>query len=142
MVAVAAGIVHTVPMSNHKNDQQNTEMHGTQRSRVTEGANLASRVVPVNSAPEGFDPKCDLPAGFLEFLRPLHEALTPRQSALVQQCDVALTESNAGKLPDNLPASEATRSAWRIEAPAWCAHERNQIQYTADEAFLVVKMHN
>jgi malate synthase len=142
MVAVAVGIVHTVPMSNHKNDQQNTEMQGTQRSRVTEGANAANRVVPVNSAPRGFDPKRDLPAGFLEFLRPLHEALTPRQQALVQRRGVALAESNAGKLPDYLPASEATRGAWRIELPAWCEDQRNQMTGPADEADLVVKMLN
>jgi malate synthase len=142
MVAVAGGIVHTVPMSNHKNDQQNTEMQGTQRSRVTEGVNLAHRVVPVNNAPRGFDAKCDLPAGFLEFLRPMHEALTPRQQALVQRREVALAESNAGKLPDYLPASEATRSAWRIELPQWCADQRNQMTGPADEADLVVKMLN
>ena len=142
MVAVAVGIVHTVPMSNHKNDQQNTEMQSTQRSRVTEGANLANRVVPVNSAPRGFDAKRDLPAGFLEFLRPLHEALTPRQQALVQRRAVALADSNAGKLPDYLPASEATRSAWRIELPQWCADQRNQMTGPADEADLVVKMLN
>jgi malate synthase len=129
-------------MSNHKNDQQNTEMQGTQRSRVTEGANSASRVVPVNSAPRGFDPKRDLPAGFLEFLRPLHEALTPRQQALVRRREVALAASNAGKLPDYLPASEATRSAWRIELPTWCADQRNQMTGPADEADLVVKMLN
>jgi malate synthase len=142
MVAVAGGIVHTVPMSNHKNDQQNTEMQGTQRSRVTEGVNLARRVVPVNNAPRGFDAKCDLPAGFLEFLRPMHEALTPRQQALVQRREVALAESNAGKLPDYLPASEATRSAWRIGLPQWCADQRNQMTGPADEADLVVKMLN
>jgi malate synthase len=142
MVAVAAGIVHTVPMSNHKNDQQTTEMQGTQRSRVREGANAANRVVPVNSAPRGFDAKRDLPAGFLEFLRPLHEALTPRQQALVQRREVALADSNAGKLPDYLPASEATRSAWRIELPGWCADQRNQMTGPADEADLVVKMLN
>jgi malate synthase len=142
MVAVAVGIVHTVPMSNHKNDQQNTEMQSTQRSRVTEGANAANRVVPVNSAPRGFDPKRDLPAGFLEFLRPLHEALTARQQALVQRREVALAESNDGKLPDYLPASEATQSAWRIELPQWCADQRNQMTGPADEADLVVKMLN
>jgi malate synthase len=142
MVAVAVGIVHTVPMSNHKNDQQNTEMQGTKRSRVTEGENLANRAVPVNSAPRGFDPKRDLPAGFLEFLRPLHEALTPRQQALVKRREVTLVESNAGKLPDYLAASEATRSAWRIELPQWCADQRNQMTGPADEADLVVKMLN
>jgi malate synthase len=129
-------------MSNHKNDQQNTAMQSTQRSRVTEGGNLTNRVVPVNSAPRRFDPKRDLPAGFLEFLRPLHEALTPRQQAFVQRREVALAESNAGKLPDYLPASEATRSAWRIELPAWCADQRNQMTGPADESDLVVKMLN
>jgi malate synthase len=142
MVAVAAGIVHTVPMSNHKNDQQNTKMQSTQRSRVREGANATNRVVLVNSAPRGFDPKRDLPAGFLEILRPLHEALTPRQQALVQRREMALTESNTGKLPDYLPASEATRSSWRIELPQWCADQRNQMTGPADEADLVVKMLN
>ena len=142
MVAVAVGIVHTVPMSNHKNDQQNTAMQGIQRSRVTEGANLANRVVPVNSAPSGFDAKRDLPAGFLEFLRPLHEALTARQRTLVERRKIALADSNAGKLPDYLPASEATRSAWRIELPQWCADQRNQMTGPADEADLVVKMLN
>jgi malate synthase len=142
VVAVAVGIVHTVPMSNHKNDQ-NTEMKaGTQRSEIPGGAKLANRVVPVNSVPEGFDPKRDLPAGFLEFLRPLHEALTARQQALVKRREVALAESNAGKLPDYLPASDATRSAWRIELPAWCADQRNQMTGPADEADLVVKMLN
>jgi malate synthase len=143
MVAVAVGIVHTVPMSNHKNDRQNTEMQAaTQRSQIPGGAKLANRVVPVNSAPEGFDPKRDLPAGFLEFLRPLHEALTPRQQALVELREVALADSNAGKLPDYLPASEATRSAWRIELPQWCVDQRNQMTGPADEADLVVKMLN
>jgi malate synthase len=143
MVAVAVGIVHTVPMSNHKNDRQNTEMQAaTQRSQMPGGAQLANRVVPVNSAPEGFDPKRDLPAGFLEFLRPLHEALTPRQQALVELREVALATSNAGTLADYLPASDATRSAWRIELPAWCADQRNQMTGPADEVDLVVKMLN
>jgi malate synthase len=142
MVAVACVIVHTVPMSNHKNDQ-NTEMHaGTQRSQIRGDANLANRVVPVNRAPRGFDPKRDLPAGFVEFLRPLHEALTPRQQSLVKRREIALAESNAGRLPEYLAASDATRSAWRIELPAWCADQRNQMTGPADEADLVVKMLN
>jgi len=142
MVAVAFGIVHTVPMSNHKNDQ-NTEMQaGTQRSQIRGDANLAKHVVPVNRAPRGFDPGRDLSAGFVEFLRPLHEALTARQQSLVQRREVALAESNAGKLPEYLAPSEATRGAWRIELPAWCADQRNQMTGPADEADLVVKMLN
>jgi malate synthase len=144
MVDVAAGIVHTVPMSNHKNDQQNTEMKAaaTKRSRKAEDANLANRIVSVNRTPEGFDPKRDLPAGFVEFLRPLHEALTPRQQSLIERRAVALAESNAGRLPEYLPPSEATRSAWRIELPQWCEDQRNQMTGPADEADLVVKMLN
>src|ERR1700731_137917 len=143
MVAVVFGIVHTVPMNNHKNDQQNTEMQAaTQPSWTPEGANLANRIVPVNSAPRGFGPKRDLPAGFVEFLRPLHDALTPTQRTLAKQREVALATSNAGTLPDYLPASDATRSAWRIELPAWCADQRNQMTGPADEADLVVKMLN
>jgi malate synthase len=143
MVAVTFGIVHTVPMSNHKNDPQNTEMKAaTKRSGIPGGAGLANRVVPVNSAPRGFDPKRDLPAGFLEFLSPLHEALTARQQSLVKRREVALAESNAGKPPEFLPPSDATQSAWRIELPAWCADQRNQMTGPADEADLVVKMLN
>ncbi|HEY5069783.1 MAG TPA: hypothetical protein VII37_08335, partial [Candidatus Acidoferrum sp.] len=100
MVAVAAGIVHTVPMNNHKNDQ-NTEMQtATQRNRITGEANLTNRIVAVNRAPQGFDPKRDLPAGFVGFLRPLHAALTARQQVLAERRAVALAESNAGKLPE------------------------------------------
>jgi malate synthase len=143
MVAVAVGIVHTVPMSNHKNDQQNTKMNAaTQRSQISEDAKLANRVVAMNRAPRGFDPKRDLPAGFPEFLQPLHEALTPRQQTLVKQREMALAVSNAGNLPDYFPPSDATRSAWRIELPAWCADQRNQMTGPADEADLVVKMLN
>ena len=142
MVAVACGIVHTVPMSNHKNDQ-NTEMQGaTQRRQIQGDADLANRVVPVNRAPRGFDPGRNLPAGFVEFLRPLHEVLTPRQRTLVKRREVALAESNAGRLPEYLPPSDATRSAWRIELPGWCADQRNQMTGPADEADLVVKMLN
>jgi malate synthase len=133
-------------MSNHKNDPK-TEMQATAqqnqtRSQTREDASLVNRVVPVNSAPRDFDPKRDLRRGFLEFLLPLHKALTPRQQALVKQRGVALAESNAGRLPEYLPPSEATRSAWRIELPAWCADQRNQMTGPADEADLVVKMVN
>src|SRR5262249_29039229 len=47
-----------------------------------------------------------------------------------------------GALPDHLPPSTATTSAWRIELPAWCADQRNQMTGPADDAELVVKMLN
>jgi malate synthase len=102
----------------------------------------ANRVVPVNSTPADFDPACDLPAGFLEFLAPLHAALTLRQRALNHRRENALVEAHAGKLPNYLPPSVATTNPWRVELPAWCADQRNQMTGPADDGDLVVKMLN
>jgi malate synthase len=104
--------------------------------------NVADRLVPVNTTPPGFDPARDLPAGFPEFLAPLHAALTPRQRALVAQRECALREAHEGKLPDYLPSSVATMDAWQIEVPKWCFDQRNQMTGPADDAELVVKMLN
>src|SRR6266852_4550969 len=103
---------------------------------------FSNRIVPVNSAPAEFDPARDLPEGFLEFLVPLHAALTLRQRALVARRDFALAEAHAGKVPDYLPPSVATTNSWRVELPAWCADQRNQMTGPADDADLVVKMLN
>src|SRR5262252_5023290 len=103
---------------------------------------FSKRLVPVNAAAQGFDPQRDLPEGFLDFLAPLHAALTMRQRALVARREFALTEAHAGKVPSYLPPSVATTSAWRIELPSWCADQRNQMTGPADDADLVVKMRN
>ncbi len=103
---------------------------------------FSNRIVPVNSAPDGFDPERDFPEGFLDFLAPLHAALTLRQRALVARREYALAEAHAGKVPAYLPPSVATTSPWRIELPAWCADQRNQMTGPADDAELVVKMLN
>src|SRR2546425_1892092 len=103
---------------------------------------FSNRVVALNSAPLDFDAARDLPEGFLEFLAPLHAALTLRQRALVARRGYALAEAHAGKLQDYLPPSVATTNAWRIELPAWCSDQRNQMTGPADDADLVVKMLN
>src|SRR5216683_3846335 len=103
---------------------------------------FSERLVPVNAAPRDFDAARDLPEGFLEFLAPLHAALTLRQRALIARRDRALADSHAGKLPGYLPPSVATTNSWRIELPAWCADQRNQMTGPADDADLVVKMLN
>ena len=103
---------------------------------------FSNRIVAVNSAPPDFDPARDLPAGFLEFLAPLHAALTLRQRALIARRDYALAEAHAGKVPHYLPPAVATTNSWRIELPAWCADQRNQMTGPADDADLVVKMLN
>jgi malate synthase len=132
-------------MNNAYSEQMNT---GTKRgselqtNAKTARASLEGRVVPVNSAPPGFDANRDLPAGFLEFLAPLHAALTPRQREFVERRAAALAEAKTGHLPKYLPPSEATAGAWRVELPQWCADQRNQMTGPADEADLVVKMLN
>src|SRR5689334_21298849 len=103
---------------------------------------FSDRFMPVNSAPEDFDATRDLPEGFLEFLAPLHAALTLRQRALILRRERALVEAHAGKVPDYLPPSVPTTNSWRIELPAWCADQRNQMTGPADDADLVVKMLN
>src|SRR3984893_15132793 len=103
---------------------------------------VAGRLMPVNSAPPSSDQSCELPAGFLEFLAPLHAKLTLRQQALIGRRDAALTDAHAGKLPNYLPPSVATMQPWQIELPAWCNDQRNQMTGPADDAELVVKMLN
>ena len=103
---------------------------------------LANRLVPVNSTPSGFDAARDLPAGFLEFLAPLHAALTLRQRSLVARREATLTEAHAGKLPSYLPPSVSTMNSWQVELPQWCSDQRNQMTGPADDADLVVKMLN
>ncbi len=96
----------------------------------------------INSAPAGFDPRPDLPAGFWEFLLPLHQRFTPWQLELIGKRGAALAAAHAGSLPNHLPLSEANISEWQIELPAWCADQRNQMTGPADDAELVVKMLN
>src|SRR6266853_147999 len=103
---------------------------------------LSERLMPVNAVPTGFDATRDLPAGFLEFLAPLHAKLTLRQQALIGRRDAALTDAHAGKLPNYLPPSVATMQPWQIELPEWCFYQRNQMTGPADDAELVVKMLN
>ncbi|HWO00377.1 MAG TPA: hypothetical protein VNS63_14030, partial [Blastocatellia bacterium] len=96
----------------------------------------------INCAPEGFDPRKDLPAGFWEFLLPFHKQFTPWQQELIEQRRAALGAAHDGLLPNHLPISEPDTGNWHIELPAWCADQRNQMTGPADDAELVVKMLN
>ena len=96
----------------------------------------------INSAPEGFDLRRDLPAGFLDFFLPLHRRFTPLQREIIAQRKRVLDQAHSGNLPNHLPASEATKGSWAISLPAWCQDQRNQMTGPADDAELVVKMLN
>ncbi len=94
----------------------------------------------MNRAPDGA--AATLPQGFLEFLAPLHREFTPRQRALHGARAEALAAAHRGQRPSHLPPSEATQGDWRVELPAFCLDQRNQMTGPADDAELVVKMLN
>lgn len=96
----------------------------------------------MNTAPADFNAATDLPAGFMDFLLPLHRALGPRRRELVERRAEVLDAAHRGQLPDHLPPSEATTGDWRIELPAWCQDQRNQMTGPSDDAELAVKMLN
>jgi malate synthase len=95
----------------------------------------------LNCAPEGAARR-ELSPGFLEFLLPLHRWFTPRQQELIEKRYQVLSEAHACRRPRHPAPSAATRGDWRIELPAWCADQRNQMTGPADDAELVVKMLN
>jgi malate synthase len=99
-------------------------------------------LMPMNSAPAGFEAARDLPKGFVEFLLPLHREFTPRQRQLLEKQAATLAASQQGRPPDYLPPSAATRENWQVELPDWCQDQRNQMTGPADEDDMVVKMLN
>lgn len=102
-----------------------------------------SRAPRMNTAPAGFRAERALPAGFAAFFARLHAELSPRQQRLAAaRRDRLAAAHTRGVLPDHLPPSQATTGPWRIELPAWCADQRNQMTGPADDAALVVKMLN
>src|SRR3979490_1883566 len=97
---------------------------------------------PVNQAPPALDPTRDLPRGFYEFLLPLHQAFTPRQRELAARRRRVLEAAHQGRLPDYLPASEATTGSWKVSLPGWCQDQRHQMTGPAGDAERGVKMLN
>jgi len=96
----------------------------------------------VNTAPDGFNPVQDLPEGFLASYSGLHERFAARRLALVDQRRQRLHDAWEGEKPCHRFPAEAVRNGWRIELPAWCLDQRNQMTGPADDAELVVKMLN
>jgi malate synthase len=97
---------------------------------------------PTNSAPAGFDPSRDLPRGFMDFFRPLHERFTPRQQELALRRVEVLQASLEGDKPTHHFPSDTVRNGWRISLPDWCRDQRNQMTGPADDGELCVKMLN
>src|SRR5579884_318605 len=95
----------------------------------------------MNTAPESAVER-DLPEGFAQFYRSLHEAFAARARDLVARRREVLQRAHEGMLPTYLHATKARPTDWRIALPAWCADQRNQMTGPADDAELVVKMLN
>jgi malate synthase len=96
----------------------------------------------VNTVPADFRPERDLPKGFLDFLRPLHQKFAARRDELVADRGIVLADSHAGNKPVHRYPGPAVRNGWQIELPEWCRDQRNQMTGPADDAELVVKMLN
>jgi len=95
---------------------------------------LSERSMPVNAGqPTGFDATSRLPAGFLEFLSPLHAALTLRPSApLVARRETAacrkLHGGQAIEFSCRPRSLDDCRGRGKIGAgPEWCFDQRNQM---------------
>src|SRR5271156_174267 len=97
---------------------------------------------PKNSAPPAFTSSRYFPQRFIEFLLPLHRALTAHQRQLIAKRESTLAAAHQGHLPNYHRPSHATTDAGHIELPEWCQDQRNQMTGPADDAELVVKMLN
>src|ERR1700736_3429009 len=98
-------------------------------------------IPPMSAAPAGFSIERDLPPGFAQFYRPLHERFTPRQQEAIAARHRVLDASQHGRKPQYLPPSDA-QGDWKIEIPAWVRDQRNQMTGPADDHELGVKMLN
>jgi malate synthase len=96
----------------------------------------------MNTAPRGFDAQNDLPLGFWEFFRPLHNRFTPRQQVLAAERKQILQAALEGTKPTYHFPSDTVRNGWKITLPQWCQDQRNQMTGPADDAALCVKMLN
>ena len=96
----------------------------------------------VNTTPADFNADRDLPEGFLEFFRPLHQKFIARRDELVADRAIVLADSHGGNKPVHRYPGHAVRNGWHIELPEWCQDQRNQMTGPADDAELVVKMLN
>ena len=61
---------------------------------------IQSPIMPMNTAPPGFDASRDLPKGFVDFFLPLHREFTPRQQRLLEKQAATLAASQQGRLPE------------------------------------------
>ncbi|MDP2162351.1 MAG: hypothetical protein Q8K02_17860, partial [Flavobacterium sp.] len=96
----------------------------------------------INTPPDSFVISTDLPKGFLEFYKPLHEKYFAWQQNIRANRKAALKDSLNGNLPQHLPVTDINFTDWKINLPSWITDQRNQMTGPADDGALVVKMLN
>src|SRR5262245_65573046 len=94
----------------------------------------------MNTAPASFNAATDLPAGFMDFLLPLHRSLTPRRRELIERRAESLAAAHRGLMPDHPPPYEATTGDWRIELPGWSQDQRTQMTGATKGATAILRM--
>src|SRR5260370_31770835 len=80
---------------------------------------------PVNSTPAGFDPSHNLPRGFMDFFRPLHQRFTPRQQELALRRGEILHASLEGDKPTQ-PLPSLTGPHQLRSIPSDCCPEHSK----------------
>lgn len=107
-----------------------------------DGSDPMTHTPPNSLFPVNILPSTDeLPEGFLNFLRPLHEKLRAEWHALLEKRRSRLILSETVP-PDYDRQSEIHCAAWRVPRPSWIIDQRNQMTGPADDGDLVVKMLN
>jgi malate synthase len=129
-------------MHTDRKPQETFEIEEPANMTSTAEATNGTLFNPVSSPPPGFDPARDLPAGFMDFLLPLHRAFTARQQELAVTRVEVLQRSLEGDKPKHRFPSDTVRNGWRIPLPDWCRDQRNQMTGPADDGELCVKMLN
>lgn len=95
-------------------------------------------VFPENVCP---DPS-QLPAEFLEFLKPLHDTFTPWQERCAILRRAQLLRSPATPIDHVRNHRIHLDKSWSCNVPEWAQDQRNQMTGPADDGDLVVKMLN
>ena len=83
------------------------------------GSSVGSEIkgFQVNTVPADFNAEHDLPPGFLEFLKRLHQKFAARRNELIADRAIVLADSHAGNKPVHRYPGPAVRNGWHIELP-------------------------
>jgi hypothetical protein len=94
-----------------------TTPHGASLDPQSAGGNESTRGFRLNCPPSGSDPAAELPKGFLEFLRPLHQRFTPWQQQLAAKRKAHWQPRIKAICPPIFPPAKPSASSGRSKFP-------------------------